>query len=120
MEASTSGRFGASPMACSNHFGMRNETMTRKVLLLDYDHTLYPSTLETLRAVDNRITLYIETFLGLSPEASDAMRQSLCAEFGTTLRGLEEHHGVEREHYCDFIHEIEDEFLPPPDPVLEN
>src|SRR4051812_35519829 len=102
MEASTSARFGASPTACSSRSGMRNDwhdseslddavgmgTMTRKVLLLDYDHTLYPSTLETLRAVDNRITLYIETFLGLSPEESDAMRQSLCAEFGTTLRGL--------------------------------
>jgi putative hydrolase of the HAD superfamily len=90
----------------------------KTILLLDYDHTLYPSTLSTLKAVDDRITLYIQTFLGFSPEAADAARLRLWDEYGTTLKGLEELHGVDREHYCDFIHAIEEAHLPPPDPLL--
>ncbi len=92
----------------------------RKILLLDFDHTLYPSTLPTLKAVDDRITLYIQTFLGFNPTEADAARIDFCARYGTTLTGLEKHHGVDREHYCDFIHAIDAEHLPPPDPALAN
>jgi FMN phosphatase YigB (HAD superfamily) len=91
----------------------------KTILLLDYDHTLYPSTLSTLKAVDDRINLYIRTVLGFTAEAADAARLRLWDEYGTTLKGLEELHGVDRGHYCDFIHAIEEEHLPPPDPLLQ-
>ncbi len=89
------------------------------VLLLDFDHTLYPSTLGTLKAVDDRINLYMQTFLGLGSAAADALRVELWDKYGTTLKGLEELHGVDREHYCDFIHAVEEHHLPPPDPALQ-
>lgn len=92
----------------------------RPILLLDFDHTLYPSTLPTLKAVDDRITLYIQTHLGLPPEEADRKRVRYCEEYGTTLRGLELRHGVDREHYCDFIHAVEAHHLPPPDPALHD
>ena len=91
----------------------------RTILLLDFDHTLYPSTVNTLKAVDDRINLYIRTFLGFTSEQADATRTQLWDKYGTTLKGLEELHGVEREHYCDFIHAVEDAHLPPPDPALQ-
>jgi FMN phosphatase YigB (HAD superfamily) len=90
----------------------------KKILLLDYDHTLYPSTLPTLKAVDDRINLYIRTFLGLTEEEANATRMRLFTRHGTTLKGLEEAYGVDREHYCDFIHAVDDDHLPPPDPAL--
>jgi pyrimidine 5'-nucleotidase len=98
---------------------LRPSATERTVLLLDFDHTLYPSTLSTLKAVDDRITLYIQTYLGFTPQAADAARVRLWDEYGTTLKGLEELHGVDREHYCDFIHAIEEVHLPPPDPALQ-
>jgi putative hydrolase of the HAD superfamily len=91
----------------------------KNILLLDYDHTLYPSTLNTLGAVDDRINLYMRTFLGLTHDEADETRIRLWDQYGTTLRGLEELHGVERGHYCDFIHAIDAEHLPPPDPALQ-
>lgn len=91
----------------------------RKILLLDFDHTLYPPNLTTLKAVDDRINLYIRNFLGFAPEAADALRLKLWDQYGTTLKGLEVHHGVDRDHYCDFIHAIEEAHLPPPDPALQ-
>jgi putative hydrolase of the HAD superfamily len=92
----------------------------RKILLLDFDHTLYPPNLTTLKAVDARINLYIQTFLGFTPEAADSLRLRLWDEYGTTLKGLEIHHGVNRDHYCDFIHAIEEAHLPPPDPIMHD
>ncbi len=89
-----------------------------RVLLLDLDHTLYPSTLPTAYAVDDRITRYIGKHLGFARDEADALRQELCARYGTTLKGLETLHGVDREHYCDFIQDVEDALMPPPDPLL--
>ena len=90
--------------------------MSSRILLLDLDHTLYPSTVPTLHAVDARITRFIETTLGIPQEHADQMRQNLCAEYGTTLRGLEELHGVSREVYTTFIQDLEDHLMPPTDP----
>jgi putative hydrolase of the HAD superfamily len=88
------------------------------ILLLDLDHTLYPSTAPTLMAVDARITHFIETRLSLAPDRADLMRRTLCAEHGTTLRGLEIHHGISREEYTDFIQDLGDHLMPAPDPHL--
>ena len=87
-------------------------------MLLDYDHTLYPSTGTTLKAVDFRITEYIKTFLGFSHGDADSARLEFCAKYGTTLKGLEVMHGVNRDHYTDFIHAIPEHHLPPQDPDL--
>lgn len=88
------------------------------ILLLDLDHTLYPSTAPTLAAVDARITRFIETRLKLPYDAADRLRRELCAEHGTTLRGLEILHGVSREEYTDYIQDLEDHLMPEPDPRL--
>lgn len=88
------------------------------ILLLDLDHTLYPSTAPTLVAVDARITHFIETRLALPPEEADLLRRTLCAEHGTTLRGLELLHGISREEYTDFIQDLADHLMPTPDPEV--
>ncbi len=91
----------------------------QKILLLDYDHTFYASTHPTLWELDKRINLYIHTFLNFSLEDATKLRSDLCRQYGTTLQGLQECYGTEKHHYCDFIHQVEDEFLPPPNPLLD-
>lgn len=90
----------------------------KKILLLDYDYTIYPSTLNTVKAVEARVNLYIRTFLGCTRDAAEAMRIQFWDQYGSTLRGLEEHFGVNRDHYCDFIYDIDDSDMPPSDPKL--
>ena len=89
-----------------------------RILLLDLDHTLYPSTLPTGDAVDARIAQYLCNHLKLPLNEADALRQELSARYGTTLKGMEILHGVDRERYCDFIQDLEDELMPPPNPLL--
>ena len=89
-----------------------------RILLLDLDHTLYPSTLPTGEAVDARIAQYLCNHLKLSWNEADALRQQLSARYGTTLKGMEILHGVDRERYCDFIQDLEDHLMPPPNPLL--
>ncbi|HAO98710.1 MAG TPA: hypothetical protein DCQ83_01560 [Fibrobacteres bacterium] len=89
-----------------------------RVLLLDLDHTLYPSTVPTQTAVDAKITEYIRVHLNLPPNEADALRRDFCERYGTTLKGLEIAHGVDRERYCDFIQDLEDTLMPPPDPRM--
>jgi putative hydrolase of the HAD superfamily len=91
-----------------------------RILLLDLDHTLYPSTAPTLDAVDARITRFIETTLGIPEREADQMRRDLCAAYGTTLRGLEILHGVSRDAYTTFTQDLEDHLMPPADPRLRD
>ena len=62
---------------------------------------------------------YIRHHLNLSlPEAACDAPASFGRRYGTTLKGLETLHGVDRDHYCDFIQDIDDLLMPPPDPAL--
>jgi putative hydrolase of the HAD superfamily len=88
------------------------------VLLVDFDHTLYPATLPTLTHLDQRITLFIQSFLKVGLEEADDLRKSYCQAHGTTLRGLMEHYGLDPHVYFDFIHQVDSETLPPPDAAL--
>ena len=90
------------------------------ILLLDLDHTLYPSTAPTLQAVDARITRFIAERLDLDTARADRLRREFCDTHGTTLRGLELHHGIGRDEYTDFIQDLEDHLMPAPDPELRD
>ena len=89
-----------------------------RILLLDLDHTLYSSTLPTGDAVDARIAQYLCNHLKLPLNEADALRQELSARYGTTLKRMELLHGVDRERYCDFIQDLEDHLMRPPNPQL--
>jgi len=91
---------------------------TPDALLLDFDQTLYSSHLPTLKAVDDRINLYIHQFLGLQWDASDALRTRAYKEFGTTLEGLRQWYGISPDHFFDFIQDVPIEYLPLPHPGL--
>lgn len=92
--------------------------MTESVLLLDYDHTLYPPAVKALTELDKRITAFVEAELGLPREEADRLRRELCRQHGTTLRGLQVLHAVLPDRYFDFIHQVEDRFHPPFEPLL--
>lgn len=88
-------------------------------LLLDLDDTLYPHTSGVWSAVSHRIQLYIQQRLDLSTDQANVLRSRYLTQFGTTLSGLKQEHGVDTEEYLDFVHDIPVETLLLPDKNLK-
>ncbi|HVO03735.1 MAG TPA: pyrimidine 5'-nucleotidase [Candidatus Cybelea sp.] len=87
--------------------------------IFDLDNTLYPARIRLFDQVDRRIGLYIEQLLNLDPEAARALQKQYFREHTTTLKGLMVNHGVDPEHFLDFVHRI-DVSAVDPDPDLDH
>ncbi|MGC8826290.1 MAG: pyrimidine 5'-nucleotidase [Anaerolineae bacterium] len=75
-------------------------------VVFDLDETIYPRDAGVMQAIGERITEYLQRYLGLSYEDAVAMRRRYVWEYGTTLRGLRRHHQIDPDHYMDFVHDI--------------
>ena len=75
-------------------------------VLFDLDNTIYPASSGLLKGIDVRINEYMRGTLGLDAQSALELRQQYYAEFGTTLRGLQEHHEVDPEHYLEYVHDV--------------
>lgn len=56
---------------------------------------------------DQRITEFVQNFLGLDLAAAAQVRQEYFEAYGTTLRGLQHHHPVDPEEYLRYVHDLE-------------
>jgi putative hydrolase of the HAD superfamily len=79
--------------------------MRLTTLLLDLDNTLYPADCGLLDRVDQRINDYIAGWLGLTAEATRALRRHYVAEYGTTLQGLRAEHALDVEAFLAYAHD---------------
>jgi putative hydrolase of the HAD superfamily len=85
--------------------------------VFDLDDTLYPSHSGLFGQVSQRILLYLQGFLAISPEAAALVRADYYRRHGTTLRGLIVEHGITPDAFLDFVHDIDHSVLTP-DPAL--
>jgi len=75
-------------------------------ILFDLDNTLYPAASGLMQGVDTRITEYVQRLLGIELAAAKALRRQYFADYGTTLRGLQQHHAVDVEDYLGYVHDV--------------
>lgn len=80
--------------------------MPLDVVLFDLDNTLYPSSSGLLQMVGSRIHQYLLEHMGLSEEDAEMLRREYYTTHGTTLRGLQQKHDVDPEHYLQYVHDI--------------
>lgn len=74
-------------------------------LLLDLDDTVYPASSGFHQEIDRRMTEYVARFLNVSLEEAATRRKSYWKRYGTTLRGLLDHHGFDRvDEYLAHVH----------------
>ena len=92
---------------------------TIDAVLFDLDNTLYPSSTGLLHTLDARIISYMCELLHIDEQEAIRIRRGYLESYGTTLRGLQEHHSVDREHYMDYIHDIAIESFLDSDAELE-
>jgi putative hydrolase of the HAD superfamily len=92
--------------------------MTLRVLFFDLDDTLYSHTNGLWEAIRQRMTVYLRDQLGFPPDKIQEIRQSYYETYGTTLRGLQNHHQVDENDFLAYAHDLPLEQYISPDPQL--
>lgn len=87
-------------------------------LFFDLDDTLYPSSTGLWPAIKDRMTLYMIERLGLPENDVPFLREQYFKMYGTTLRGLEARHQVDKDDYLAYVHDLPLEKYLKPDPIL--
>ena len=85
-------------------------------LFFDLDDTLYPSSAGLWQAIRERMNMYMRERLGLPEKDVPVLREQYFKMYGTTLRGLQERHNVDKEDFLAFVHDLplKDYLIPNP------
>ena len=75
--------------------------------IFDLDNTLYPSTIGLFRQMDERMRAYIAAYLGMDEDAAFALQKDYFRTYGTSLRGLMDHHRMDPAPFLDHVHDID-------------
>jgi putative hydrolase of the HAD superfamily len=81
--------------------------------VFDLDNTLYSHHLNLWQQVDGRIRDYIADFLKVTGEDAFRIQKDYYRRYGTSMRGLMTEHGMEPDHFLDFVHQIDHSPLEP-------
>lgn len=81
--------------------------MTIRAILFDLDNTLYAHSSGVMQLIDRRIGEFLEQRLGMQEQEARTLRRHYYATYGTTLRGLQQHHAqIEAEEFLQFVHDV--------------
>jgi putative hydrolase of the HAD superfamily len=75
--------------------------------VFDLDNTLYPASCNLFAEVDVRIREFVAKFLGLDQDEAYKVQKQFFKEYGTTLRGLMDVHGMAPKEYLDHVHAVD-------------
>ena len=75
-------------------------------LFFDLDDTLYPAATGLWKAIKERMNMYMRDRMGIPEEHVPQLREQYFKMYGTTLRGLQEHHNVDKEDFLAFVHDL--------------
>ncbi|MDT8376151.1 MAG: pyrimidine 5'-nucleotidase [Mariprofundaceae bacterium] len=74
--------------------------------VIDLDNTLYAADSGVFARMDKRMTAYVASELGLDSRSADELRVKYWKAYGTTLRGMMLHHGMEPEAFLHDVHDV--------------
>ena len=86
--------------------------------VFDLDNTLYSSTIDLFAQIDVRMRAYIAAYLGLDLDAAFGLQKRYFHEYGTSLRGLMDRHGMDPRPFLEHVHDIDVSVLEP-SPALD-
>ncbi|MGB8622607.1 MAG: pyrimidine 5'-nucleotidase [Paracoccaceae bacterium] len=75
--------------------------------VFDLDNTLYPPEARLFDQIEARMTAYVMEALRVERAEANRLRRSYFAQYGTTLAGLMEVHGIDPAPYLVAVHEID-------------
>ncbi len=93
--------------------------MLVRTIFFDLDDTLYPKDSGVWDALRGRIAQYMHEVVRIPEAEVPAVREFYLKTYGTSLRGLQKHYGVDAEDYLRYTHELPIEQLLAPNPALD-
>jgi putative hydrolase of the HAD superfamily len=78
-----------------------------QVWVFDLDNTLYPADCNLFAQVDQRMGEFIARFLGVPFEYARHLQKTYYRQFGTTLSGLMQVHGLDPQPFLDYVHDLD-------------
>lgn len=87
--------------------------------VIDLDNTLYAADNGVFQRMDQKMTAYIMRELNVNEAEANRLRVRYWRAYGTTLKGLMLHHGVEPEGFLAEVHDIQAEELLQADASLD-
>lgn len=91
--------------------------------VFDLDNTLYPASSNLFAQIDARMKAFIARAFDISTEDAFKLQKKYYHDYGTTLRGLMVHDGIDPEIFLSYVHDIDHSVLQPDaalDSALEN
>ncbi len=74
--------------------------------VIDLDNTLYPATNGVFARMDKRMTAFVARELDVNYDTANELRVRYWKGYGTTLRGMMLHHGMQPEPFLHYVHDI--------------
>jgi pyrimidine 5'-nucleotidase len=87
-------------------------------IFFDLDATLYPESNGLWPAIRVRIDQYMRERMNLPEAEIPKLREYYFRNYGTTLRGLQIHYGIEARDYLNYVHDLPLHQYLQPDPAL--
>ena len=81
--------------------------------VFDLDNTLYPAGQNLFAQIDVRMTAFIQEALKVDRDEAYRVQKEFLGEYGTTLSGLMNVHGLPPGPFLDFVHDIDVSILQP-------
>lgn len=81
--------------------------------VFDLDNTLYPASQNLFAEIDVRMTAFIQDALKVTKDEAFRVQKEFLGEYGTTLSGLMNVHGLEPGPFLDFVHDLDVSILAP-------
>ncbi|MEC9368111.1 MAG: pyrimidine 5'-nucleotidase [Pseudomonadota bacterium] len=80
--------------------------------IFDLDNTLYPAECNLFAQVDQRMGEFISRYLGIPFDDARRLQKGYYRQYGTTLSGLMQVHGLRPEEFLDYVHDIDVSVVP--------
>ncbi|MEX3011285.1 pyrimidine 5'-nucleotidase [Hoeflea sp. TYP-13] len=85
--------------------------------VFDLDNTLYPRHTDLFSQIDKNMTSYVADLLRLPREEARKVQKEYYRDYGTTLNGLMNIHGIDANDFLEKVHDIDYSWVNP-DPDL--
>jgi putative hydrolase of the HAD superfamily len=92
--------------------------MSIETIFFDLDATLYPESNGLWPAIRSKIDQYMHEQVKIPQSNIRKLREDYYNHYGTTLRGLQIHYGVQAEEYLNFVHDLPLKNYLQPNPAL--